>query len=179
MIRPWGLLSLPPTPPRAGGRTRSGSAKTGENDQRQPRLVYVCRCKKQAAAKVRFQGKMLQADGVYAQICSFTACGGGVSVVSLIGSVGFCEAASQCGCGKGSVLPIGSVLSKSQEIGCVCEWCVCARDVVKPTEKLVSVAQQRCGGDAWEYIIAVLIYDSHAPKQAAYIPFPCQANCAS
>ena len=34
------LLYLSPTPPRAGGRTRSGSAKTGEEvTQRQPRLV--------------------------------------------------------------------------------------------------------------------------------------------
>lgn len=56
--------------------------------------------------KVLVQGK----NNRYPQICSFTACGGGVSGVSLVGSVGVCEAASQCGDGKGSVLPMGVLL---------------------------------------------------------------------
>ena len=141
------LLYLSPTPPRAGGRTRSGSAKTGEEvTQRQPRLVLSVWCFAGASnagcgQKARFlvQGK----NNRYPQICSFTACGGGVSGVSLVGSVGICEAASQCGDGKGSVLPMGGLALlagllfaclKGQEIGFVCV-CVCERDVVKPTGK--------------------------------------------
>lgn len=93
----------------------------------------------QAAGRFWFKAK----NNRYPQICSFTACGGGVSGVSLVGCVGVCEAASQCGDGKGSVLPMGVLLllagllclSKSQEIGCVLCACVCVRDVVKPTGK--------------------------------------------
>jgi len=94
------------------------------------------------------QGKMVQADGYPQIIRSFTACGGGVSVVSLVGSVGVCEAASQCGYGKGSVLPLGlACLSKARKS------VVCVRDVVKPTGKLVSIAQQQCGADTWGDIV--------------------------
>ena len=85
----------------------------------------------------RRQGFLVQGkNNRYPQICSFTACGGGVSGVSLVRNVGVCEAASQCGDGKGSVLPVGEVLlcllafclSKSQEIAFVC-MCVCAREM--------------------------------------------------
>jgi hypothetical protein len=70
----------------------------------------------------------------YPQICSFTACGGGVSGVSFVGNV-VREAASQCGDGKGSVLPMGGLallaglLSACQEkpgnrlCACVCARC--------------------------------------------------------
>lgn len=75
----------------------------------------VCRCECKLRRKQNYQGGVAGRWGP--QICSFTA-GGGVSVVSLIGSVGVCEAASQCGDVKGSVLPMGSF--ESQEIGCVC-----------------------------------------------------------
>lgn len=74
------------------------------------------------------------------QICSFTACGGGVSGVSLVGSVGICEVASQCGDGKGSVLPMGG-LALLAGLLFACQkarksvLCVCERDVVKPTGK--------------------------------------------
>ena len=141
------LLYLSPTPPRAGGRTRSGSAKTGEEvTQRQPRLVLsVWSLQVQVNAgcgqKARFlvQGK----NNRYPQICSFTACGGGVSGVSLVGSVGVCEAASQCGDGKGSVLPMGScyacLLFACQKAR-KSVLCVCERDVVKPTERSWSVS---------------------------------------
>jgi hypothetical protein len=143
-------LSLSPTPPRAGGRTRSGSAKTGE-EMTSVSLgwcsVWVLQVQIIASCGQRqgfwFQGKNNRCP----QICSFTACGGGVSGVSLVGSVGVCEAASQCGDGKGSVLPMGGLASacwlafllvkkarKSVCVRCVCV-CVCVRDVVKPTGK--------------------------------------------
>jgi hypothetical protein len=67
--------------------------------QRQPRLGCCLQVQMQAAAEARFQAVIVQAKW-YPQICSFTACGGGVSVVSLVGNVGVCEAASQCGDGR-------------------------------------------------------------------------------
>jgi hypothetical protein len=67
--------------------------------QRQPRLVeFVC---KQASceqkAKSVYQGNVLCEQRQ--MVTQFKACGGGVSVVSLIGNVGVCEAAWQCGGG--------------------------------------------------------------------------------
>ena len=89
-----------------------------------------------AAAEARFQAVIMQAKW-YPQICSFTACGGGVSVVSLVGNVGVCEAASQCGDGESSGVADRSCLLVKKTGNRLC-----VRDVMEPTGKLVSVAQQ-------------------------------------
>lgn len=137
----YSLLPLSHT--TTSGRTRSGSAKTGEDmTQRQPRLVLSVWFWQVQIMQAAGRGKLLVQgkNNRYPQICSFTACGGGVSGVSFVGNV-VREAASQCGDGKGSVLPMEVLLcllacfllvKKSQEIGCVR---VCVRDVVKPTGK--------------------------------------------
>ena len=106
----YSLLPLSHT--TTSGRTRSGSAKTGEDmTQRQPRLVLSVWFWQVQIMQAAGRGKLLVQgkNNRYPQICSFTACGGGVSGVSLVGSVGICEAASQCGDGKGSVLPMGGL----------------------------------------------------------------------
>jgi hypothetical protein len=144
-IRPWGLLSLflPHHHERAAARDL--------DQQRQVKMTCVSlgwvsfAGAKASCGRGKVSSSIAQAKW-YTQMCSFTACGGGVSVVSLVGSVGVCEAASQCGDGKQYlVLPIGlACLSKRSR-----KSVVCVRDVVEPTGKLVSVAQQQCGGDAW------------------------------
>ena len=104
-------LCLPPTPPRAGGRTRSGSAKTGEEVTSVSLGWWLCLVFAGANnAGCRRRQSFSTQNSRYPQICSFTACGGGVSGVSLVGNVGVCEAASQCGDGKGSVLPMRVLL---------------------------------------------------------------------
>jgi hypothetical protein len=78
--------------------------------------------------KVLVQGK----SNRYPQICSFTACDGGVSGgISSVGNVEGREEASQCGvCCRWGVLALLAglllLVKKGQEIGCV-RVCVCER----------------------------------------------------